>query len=209
MHLSGSPPDLARALVGDASFWINVVATKRVERLLRAISASPTITDVAFAELERGRSKGRVAVEVVASLVQAGTVNVVRCAPEDEEVFTSLIVGSATETLDDGEAATLVCAARAGFTAVIDERKATSIAAIRFPELQVLSTVDLLLGARVRAIVGQAELAGAIFDALTGARMRVPRQHLDGVVELLGPERISVCQSLPSRIRTLERQGER
>lgn len=200
MHHSGSPPDPAAPLVGDASFWINLVATRRAELLIEAFGAPLTITDVALAELGRGRAKGRATADPVDALVQRGTVEVLRCAPEDEELFLSLVAGSALTTLDDGEAATLVCAARVGGVAVIDERKARSLAAARFPKLGVLSTVDLLLGPAVAA-VGVGTVADAIFDALTGARMRVPSERLNDVAALIGPERAVVCHSLPSSLR--------
>jgi predicted nucleic acid-binding protein len=201
MHLSGSRPDLPPVLVGDASFWISLVASGRVELLLNSFGAPSAITDIALAELERGRSKGRLAPDVVGALVRRGTIEVVCCAPEDEDLFLGLVVGSAVNTLDDGEAATLVCAARLGGAAVIDERKATTLAAVRFPRLPVLSTIDLMLDERVRAAVGDVVMADAVFAALTGARMRVPPKRLADMVALVGPERLASCHSLPSRLR--------
>lgn len=202
MHLSGSRSDLGPLLVGDASFWISLVASGRAEQLLDAFGAPSAITDIALAELERGRSKGRAAPDAVGTLIRCGAIEVVHCVPDDEDLFLELIIGSAVATLDDGEAATLVCAARLGGAAVIDERKATTLAAIRFPDLRVLSTVDLMLDARVRAAVGDTVVADAIVDALKGARMRVPFGRLDDVVALVGWERLASCHSLPSRHRS-------
>jgi len=88
-----------------------------------------------------------------------GLVGVVRCAEEDEELFLSLVVGAAAETLDDGEAATLVYAARSSSIAVIDERKATSLSASRFPGLGVWSTLDVLLRKSVVAASAMARLS--------------------------------------------------
>jgi predicted nucleic acid-binding protein len=201
MHHSGSPPDPVGMCVCDASFWINLVATRRAESLLRAIATPLVITDVALGELELGRAKGRLAAGEVSALVAKGLVQVVRCAEEDEDLFLSLIIGSAAETLDDGEAATLVYAARASIIAVIDERKATALAKSRFPSLGVWSTLDLLFADNVMGAFGSSEIADAIFDALTGARMRVPPHRLQKVVELLGVERAMQCPSLPARLR--------
>lgn len=201
MHLSGSQPDRASLLVGDASFWISLIATGQSEHLLDAFDATVAITDVALGELERGRSKGRVAADAVNALVRTGSVDVVSCAPEDEHLFLDLIVGAADQTLDDGEAATLVCASRLGGAAVIDERKATSLAAGRFPQLQVLSTVDLLLDAGGRLQTGEKAIADAIFNALVGARMRIPTAHLKTIVGMLGWKRAAQCPSIPKRYR--------
>ena len=201
MQRLGSPPDPTGMCVCDASFWINLVATCRAELILRAIKPLMVITDVALAELERGRAKGRITAEAVNALVAQGLVGVVCCASEDEELFLSLVVGPAAETLDDGEAATLVYAARSSTVAVIDERKATSIAASRFPGLGVWSTLDVLLADGVVTTFGRGEISEAIFGALTGARMRVPLHHLHDVVELLGTDRVMQCPSLPARLR--------
>lgn len=201
MQRSGFPSDPTRMCVCDASFWINLVATGRAEPILRAIQTPMVITDVALGELERGRAKGRTTADAVDAMVERGLVGVVSCAPDDEELFLTLVVGTAAETLDDGEAATLVYAARSSIVAVIDERKATSLAASRFPDLGVRSTLDILLGAGVIAAMGHGELSDAVFGALTEARMRVPPHRLQDVVNLLGAERAARCPSLPAPAR--------
>lgn len=186
--------------IADASVWINLVATGCADRILRATPVPLRITDVAFGELERGRAKGRQAADEVAALIHVGLVEVIALEPEDENLFLSLVSGGAAETLDDGEAATLACAYRLGVCALIDERKATMIAARRFGGMEVGSTVDLLLSPEVRGACG-ADLGEVLFGALTGARMRVPEHHAEEVIRLLGPERSATCHSLPARLR--------
>lgn len=192
--------EAGRMSVADASVWINLIATERAHVILRATPTPLRITDVALAELERGRSKGRRAADEMAALLHLGLTEVVALNADDEDLFVSLVSGGAAETLDDGEAATLACACRLGVSAVIDERKATLIAAQRFQTLEVLSTVDLLLSPEVRGACG-AELGNVLFGALTGARMRVPDQHTEEVVRVLGAERVASCNSLPARLR--------
>ena len=187
--------------IADASVWINLIATQRAHTILRATPVPLRITDVALAELERGRSKGRQAADEMAALLHMGLTEVVALTAEDEALFLSLVSGAAADTLDDGEAATLACAYRLGVCALIDERKATQIAARRFAKLEVLSTVDLLLSPEVRSACG-AELADALFGALTGARMRVPEHHVEEVVQMLGGVRAADCHSLPARVRS-------
>ncbi|TLN07441.1 hypothetical protein FDZ74_12640 [bacterium] len=186
--------------IADASVWINLIATERAQIILRAIPVPLYITDVALAELERGRSRGRQAADELKKLLDIGLTKVVMLAAEDEAVFVSLVNGATAETLDDGEAATLACAHRLCACALIDERKATQIAARRFQTLEVLSTVDLLLSLEVRSACGP-DLGGVLFRALTGARMRVPDEHIEEVVRILGIERAATCHSLPIRIR--------
>ena len=187
-------------MVADASVWINLAATGGAPRILKALSRPLAITDVALAELERGRPKGRQAADEVAALLHMKLMQVVPLAAEDEALFLSLVAGAASETLDDGEAATLACAVRLGACAVIDERKATSLAARRLTTLEICSTCDLLMGAEVRGVLGEAGLAEALFAALTQARMRVPDPHAPAIVTLLGA-RAASCQSIPGRYR--------
>ena len=192
--------EASRMRIADASVWINLIATERAHVILRATPVPLRITDVALAELERGRAKGRQAADEMAALLHVGLTEVVPLAGEDEGLFFSLVSGSAAETLDDGEAATLACAHRLGVGAVIDERKATLIAARRFGALEVFSTVDLLLSPEVRDACGQ-DFGDALFGALTGARMRVPDHHADEIVRVVGAERAMSCRSLPARVR--------
>jgi predicted nucleic acid-binding protein len=188
-------------IVADASVWINLVATGQADRVLRTLTQQLVITDVAFGELVRGRPKGRKAADAVASLIHMDLVRVIALEAADEPVYLSLVSGAASETLDDGEAATLACAHRLLACALIDERKATRLAAQRFSHLDVRSTTDLLLDPEVRSAFGDNALADALFNALTDARMRVPDHHSAEIVRILGSERLARCYSLPARLR--------
>lgn len=201
MQRSSSPPDAGKRLICDASFWINLVATQATELLIGAWGHQLSLTNVAYAELQSGRLTGRTAGAAVMDLVARGLVHVVEHSPEDDELYLSLIVGVASETLDDGEASTIVCAIRHGGIAIIDERKAISLAATRFPTLPVLSTTDLLLDRHVADVLGEGVVIDALFGALSDARMRVPPHRLTEVVALIGAERAKLCSCLPLRLR--------
>lgn len=202
MRHSGFRSEPALPLVGDASFWINLVATRQAEGLIRGWATLLAITDIALGELNRGRSRGRSAAAEVEELVARGLIEIASLSQEDEEDFLSLVAGPTSQTLDDGEAATLVVAARRAGTAVIDERKATALAAVRYPKLALCSTADLLLDPLSINSLGQERITGAVFDALTGARMCVPEHRMEEVLHLLGPERAAKCRSLPERYRS-------
>lgn len=191
-------------MVADASVWINLAATGRADRILKAIHHPFVITEVAFNELDRGRLKGRQAANVVSNLVQIGLAQIVPVDAADEALFLSLVSGAASDTLDDGEAATLACAHRLGACAVIDERKANSLAARRLAHLEVRTTTDLLLEPNVRSAFDDADLAEAIFAALTGARMRVPERHVHAIISLIGEARAALCNSLKARFRAFD-----
>ncbi|MGF6233637.1 putative nucleic acid-binding protein [Inquilinus ginsengisoli] len=156
------------------------------------------ITDVALGELEKGRTKGRQTADEVIALIHLGLVDVMRHRPEDDDLFLGLIAGKAVETLDDGEADTLVVANSCGCIAVIDERKATIIAARKFPHLNLRTTVDLLLSTEVIETLGLEIVCDSLHRALVSARMRIPEHHLAEVLRLIGPERAKACTSLPA-----------
>ena len=187
--------------VADASVWINLAATGYADKILKLYGGVLEITRTALVELERGRAKGRQAADEVAALLHLGLMHVVDIDPRDEDLFFSLVAGDPAQTLDDGEAATLVCAHRIGGTAFIDERKATSLAAVRFPGLVVASTVDLLFEPAVRGGLGEVVLGDALYGALVDAKMRVAAHHASEVIACVGRERAGSCSSLPASVR--------
>ncbi|MEJ7776843.1 MAG: hypothetical protein WKF52_05555 [Sphingomicrobium sp.] len=194
----------AAALVGDASVWINLVATGRAAEILRSSPVELVITATALGELENGRAKGRQTAEELAGLLKMGLVREVSLSSADEGVFLGLVAGPTNLTLDDGEAATIAFALGSGTVALIDERKATNLCAGRYPALIVKSTTDLLLADAIASSIQADGLSECLFLALTVARMRVPAHHLAGVCELLGPDRCRECRSLPAAWRKSE-----
>ena len=191
-------------LVADASVWINLVAGGCAVDVLRALATPTIIPSIALGELERGRDKGRSAYAAITPLISAGYVTVIDLSEAAEDIYLSLVAGRASQTLDDGEAATLALALHLGATALIDERKAIGIAAARFPNLTVATTTDLFLSEHIRSVLSVDTLATALFASLTQARIRVPDHLLKEVCDLLGPSRVRVCLSLPARVRSPE-----
>jgi predicted nucleic acid-binding protein len=187
--------------IADASVWINLVATARCEDIITALDAPIGISDIALQELERGSANGHGAFAHISPLIRSGHIQVVKMEPGDEDLYLSLVAGDTAETLDDGEAATLVVAMRLNGVALIDERKATTIAQRRFPMLDLRSTTDLLFDTLPDAGDTVGPLGDALFGALQGARMRVPSNWHARVIEVLGPERARLCHSLPTHLR--------
>jgi predicted nucleic acid-binding protein len=131
--------------------------------------------------------------DALQDLVTAGHIEIVPLDDTGWQHFEMLVFGHAWETLDDGEAATIAYVTERGAVAIIDERKATRICAERFPDLGVITTVDVLLHPKVRLKLGERAFADAIFAALRDARMAVSPRHFDEVVRLIGPERAGQC----------------
>jgi predicted nucleic acid-binding protein len=186
---------------------INLNATNCASRIIQALPNKLVIEETVMQELEVGRLRGRIDADITERLVVNGLIEIVRLSKEGLGHFEALIAGSAIDTLDDGEAATIAYALEADAIPLVDERKAHRICRERFPAFQLASTMDLLTHPDVEKSLGVSELAEAVFRSLVDARMRVFTDHIDWVVDLIGSDRASKCVSLPRRVR--ERFGRR
>jgi predicted nucleic acid-binding protein len=193
--------DPSVVIVSDTSTVISLNATGCALEIIRAIPNKLVVVDVAAAELDEGRHRGRRDADLLAELVIARVVEIVKLDEPAGTHFETLVVGPATTTLDDGEAATIAYAVSCQGTPVIDERKATRICAERYPTLQLGCTVDILAHSAVESNLGKEMLSNAVFNALHKGRMRVLPQHVKWVIELIGPARAAACASLPKSVR--------
>ena len=188
-------------LVADTSTIINLIATECARPVISALPNRLVVVDVVPSELKTGHAHGRDTWDKLNELVRDDIVGTVALDEGVAPHFEDLVVGPATETLDDGEAATIAYALKHAGTALLDDRKAIRICAERFPQLSVACTVDLLGHPDVRRQLGPERVADAIFNALSGARMGVLPHQLEWIVGVIGDERTALCPSLPRRVR--------
>jgi predicted nucleic acid-binding protein len=188
-------------LVLDASVVINLNATDRAAGILDALPFQAAVTDVVESELLQDRRTGRKDGDLLAELVAAQRIAIMTLDETAISIFGGLIAGSTTETLDDGEAATIAVAVTHGAVAVIDESKARSICSRRFRELRLLSTAEMFLRDEVASALGSDDLSNAVFCALHTARMRVLPEYAARIVQLIGTDRALKCPSLPKTAR--------
>ena len=191
-------------VVADASVVINLNATGFAVSILDALPNQFAVVEEVVLELKDGRRRRRNDADGLNTLAAAGRIDIVRLGNPAIEHFTALVSGSAAETLDDGEAATIAYGLEHGATVLIDERKANRICAERFAALTTGCTVDLLIHDSIEVALGRNGLADAVFNALYHGRMRVLAQHMDWVVNLIGSERAAQCASLPKSVRPVE-----
>ncbi len=184
-------------LVADASVIINLNGTGHAADIIKALPQALFVTDNACVELEAGANRGHQDYARLLELIDAQIVCRVSLGAAGMKVYESLIDGSTLRTLDDGEAATIAYAHEVSGVALIDERKARTLFAESFPNLGIVSTVELLLHDVIAAALGAERQADAIASALIKARMQVPREHVETVRALIGPERAAQCTSLP------------
>jgi predicted nucleic acid-binding protein len=189
------------SLIADASVVINLNATARAAEIIKAIPNPFIVMENACAELEAGIRNGHRDHEWLLELIDAGHVRRARLGTASMPVYESLIDGSTLRTLDDGEAATIAHAQEISGVALIDERKARTLCANSFPGLVVACTAEFLMHDAITAALGEQRQADALVNALNGARMRVPPEHLARVRAMIGPERAALCPSLPRATR--------
>jgi predicted nucleic acid-binding protein len=187
----------------DASTVINLNATGCAADILRSIPNPVIIIDVVQDELREDSRSGRNDGDMVAALISACVLSVAKLDDLKESHFEELVIGRGDETLDDGEAATIAFGIERGAVVIVDERKATRLCGERFPKLAVGSSLDIFTHDAVLLALGEKALSDAVFNALHSARMRVPPSALSWVIELLGQERASLCESLPRSARAV------
>jgi len=191
----------ATAIVADASAIINLNASGCAKEIIKALPGPMVVVDIVPNELDTGRSRGRRDADLLEELVGANLVEIVKLNEVAEQHFERLVVGSAIMTLDDGEAATIAYAVERGAVAVIDEKKASRICAERFQNLRLICTTEMFIHADATRRIPRETLAQGIICALQLARMSVPQQHVEWVVDLIGQEQATLCTSLPRSVR--------
>lgn len=183
-------------LVLDASVVINLLATGHASSILQALSPPIVVTDNVVREIERGASNGRPESSHLKKMIADQILRVEELEGKALANFFDLVSGDTSQSLGDGEAATLALAHVNGFSAAIDEKKATRIAADRLRSLNLVTTIDILAHDAVLATLGNTMLADATFQALRLARMQVRDHQFDWVARLIGANNVEACPSL-------------
>jgi predicted nucleic acid-binding protein len=132
------------ALVLDSSVVINLLATGRASSIMQALSIPIVVTDNVVREIEQGAVRGRPEVDLLREMIGDQTLRVGEVDGPALQIFFDLVSGSASESLGDGEAATLAFAYSNGCSAAIDEKKATKLSVDRFTSLRLVTTIDIL-----------------------------------------------------------------
>uniref|UniRef100_A0A2A4Z6H0 PIN domain-containing protein n=1 Tax=OCS116 cluster bacterium TaxID=2030921 RepID=A0A2A4Z6H0_9PROT len=188
-------------LVADASVIINLIASGVPEKIISSFPNSVFVVDDIKVELARDKRNKCSDLKVLNELIKREIIKCVSLEGEQWEVFEKLVCGSSGSTLDDGEAATIAYCSNKASIAVIDERKANKICREYYPNLRVLSSVDLFSKAETHKLNTQV-LSDAVFNALFVGRMRVMDHNVKWVIDIVGSERLKKCNSIARRFRT-------
>ena len=201
MHHSSIPDDPNCTLVVDASVVISIAVCECATQIMEAIPGRIIVPDEVVSELELGKSIGYDSAERLHRLIKEGLMEVATMGIVAKTHFEELTVGTAKNTLDGGEAATIACALEIGGVPLIDEGKARRICDERHPDLLHGCIVDIFAHHEVSEALGQEDLVLAVLSALKQSRMRVPLEYQDWVVNLIGYKNAVECKSLPYSVR--------
>ena len=124
-------------VVADASVVINLLETRCFEQILYALPNQMVIPSQVDREILRGKHRRPNNATILEEQIAAQKIKVVELGDSGARHFEDLVSGPAKDTLDDGEAATIAIALELNATPLIDERKATRICDVKFPELVV------------------------------------------------------------------------
>ena len=188
-------------LVADASVIINLLETQYSKTILDALPNQIVISVEVGLEIRRGQFRRSNNVRILEDLITTHRIQVVEMGDSGAQHFENLVGGTANESLDDGESATIAIALEQNAMPLIDERKANNICKEKFPKLVIGCSVDIFAHKEIEFRLGREKLAEAVFNALYYGRMRVMSNYLTWVVDLIGPERAEKCCSLPKSIR--------
>lgn len=185
-----------KLIVLDASVIINLLATANASAILQALKADLVVTGNVVREIDQGAASGRPESRYLAALIDSRVLRVDELAGPSLEHFFDMVSGHTSDSLGDGEAATLAYAYNNRFSAAIDEKKATRIADERYEAMKLLTTIDILACESVQASLGHEVLANATLQALQVARMQVRPHQFDWVAKMIGEDNLAECASL-------------
>lgn len=193
-------PDAALPIILDASAVINLNGSGAATEILSALRRDFIVAQDVYDELKRGARNGRRDFEALENLIGQDVVRRQDISALGIDLFESLTIGPSAMTLDDGEAATIALAFELSGAAVIDESKGRRLALQSAVGVPLLASVELFCHPLVESALAS-NLADAVFGALHQTRMQVVPSHHAWIVKLLGPERASLCRSLPRSVR--------
>ena len=195
MTYSSSLANDRTPLVLDTSVLINLHASKSGSRILGALGNDILVPRIVAAELERETSKTSGEQQFIRDLVASCNVGLVALSEREYQVFDSLVSGS--QSLGDGEAATIAIAVVRRHRPIIDERQGRLKAQADFSGKSPGWSLDIFRHPRVVTTLGTIEANDALYLALRDGRMRIHENHCDHVVGLIGIQRALECNSLP------------
>lgn len=195
MTYSSCLADDLSPLILDTSVLINLHASTYGARIFTALPNQAAVSRIVSDELEHETSVVNGDRRFIDGLISDHKMQILEMTDDEYAIFEQLVSGS--DSLDDGEAATIAIASCRGYLPVIDERKGRQRSQRLIPNKEPAWSIDLFLHPCVITALEGAAAAEAIYLALCDGRMRIHEDCVDEVVGLIGANRALDCRSLP------------
>lgn len=206
MSFSSCLLDVRKPSILDASVLINLRECSFGIEILKVFPNKAVVPRVVIEELSKGLERDSSRTAFLESVVGCNFVEIAELMETEYELFEKLMAGS--DSVDDGEAATIsVAVCRDGFP-VIDEKRGRAVAVRQLGGVEPAWTLDILRHPSVVGALGMSKANEALYLALKNGRMRIDSQHTDAVVKAIGVERALQCTCLPN-FRGLRENWER
>lgn len=177
----------------DASALINLLGSGVPGEILSAAGSRSVATTQVCREVKRYPFDGEQSSGPLIPILEGGFLEVLDLDDAAIDLFLGLVGAKPPDDLDDGEASTIAYGVTRAAVVVIDERKGRRICRERFPQLQILCSLDLFrFYSEVCGDIGK--FRGALAGAIKRARMHVPPSYRQWVLDMLGCELSRVGQ---------------
>ncbi len=166
-----------QSIVLDTSVLVNVIASGHAEQILMALPGPLFVVDQVLWELRydpREPEPREPNPAVLHPFLHDGLLRHVALTPAAKETLFDLASAPAPDNLHDGEAAVIAHALHAAAAVATDDGKARRVCRERFPQLKLVSSVDIFRDPGVAAVLG-GRLPEALLCAVSRGRMRVAR----------------------------------
>lgn len=163
-------------IVLDASAIINLLGCGDFVGVMRGLGDACVVEQRTLNEVQRHPVPGTDHRSELDKLRSLGMLRVERMTGDEYEIYLSLVQGSITSRLGDGESAAIALASK-GLAVVIDENKARSVITRSYPNILFFSTLRLLVTAGKRASWSVERVQNLVLLARLHARMGVPREE--------------------------------
>jgi len=173
--------DRSVPLVLDPSATLTLLATGVASEVFAALENRVLVADLLAAEFQGTPPLYR---EQLAAMIGAGRVEV-RTTDWSDARLLGVVSGSASTTLDDGEAASMFLACNAESMFVSDDRKIERLCQDHCKGALVTCTFDILALKRVGVALGEGLMRCAVRSALADGLVVTPSRHAGWVRDLL------------------------
>ena len=178
-----------------------MLASNTLEPILTCFNGKKLILDQVYWETKRHPLDGSDCSNYLNELAITNVIEKISITADKKALELFLELG---ESLGDGEAAVIAYAAvtLGDLLVVLDEKKARRICQEKFPNLQMLCSVDLFQHYLIQCQPNREKFRQVLYDAMTKGRMRVfEAKHDKWVRQILGKDLISHCRSLKQTVR--------